>query len=158
MLLGVNYALLNWGIQFISSGLTAVLQAMTPVFGFVFAHLLLGDEKMTARKGRRSALGVAGVATIFWDQFDTGTSRAVQGSVAVVASAACVAISYVVMRRPRRGPRSRRHHGRADVAALGPLAGLRGGRRRQSARGPWSTTAIFSGLYLAVVGSVAAPG
>ena len=51
ILLGVNYALLNWGIQYISSGLTAVLQAMTPVFGFVFAHLLLDDERMTAGKG-----------------------------------------------------------------------------------------------------------
>src|SRR5688500_12040234 len=44
LLLGVNYGLLNWGIQFVPSGLTAVLQAMTPVFGFVFAHLLLHDE------------------------------------------------------------------------------------------------------------------
>src|SRR5687768_17960944 len=47
VLLGVNYALLNWGIQFISSGLTAVLQALTPAFGFVFAHALLHDERMT---------------------------------------------------------------------------------------------------------------
>ena len=54
LLLGVNYALLNWGIQFISSGLAAVLQAMTPVFGFVFAHLLLRDEPMT-RLARRGA-------------------------------------------------------------------------------------------------------
>ena len=30
ILLGLNYALLNWGLQYVSSGLTAVLQAMTP--------------------------------------------------------------------------------------------------------------------------------
>ena len=30
ILLGLNYGLLNWGLQHISSGLTAVLQAMTP--------------------------------------------------------------------------------------------------------------------------------
>src|SRR5687768_18228982 len=47
VLLGVNYALLNWGIQFISSGLAAVLQALTPAFRFVFAHALLHDERMT---------------------------------------------------------------------------------------------------------------
>ena len=32
LLLGVNYALLNWGIQYVSSGFSAVLQAMTPAF------------------------------------------------------------------------------------------------------------------------------
>ena len=53
----VNYALLNWGIQYISSGLTAVLQAMTPVFGFVFAHVLLHDERMSAWKGLARRLG-----------------------------------------------------------------------------------------------------
>src|SRR3982750_2308273 len=44
LLLGVNYALLFWGAQFIPSGLTAVLQAITPAFGLVFGHFLLNDE------------------------------------------------------------------------------------------------------------------
>ena len=80
VLLGVNYALLNWGIQFISSGLTAVLQATTPVFGFVFAHLLLRDEKMTAWKGLALAVGVAGVGIIFRDQL--GRRRAARSPAA----------------------------------------------------------------------------
>jgi drug/metabolite transporter (DMT)-like permease len=99
VLLGVNYALLNWGIQFISSGLTAVLQATTPVFGFVFAHVLLRDEKMTAWKGLALAMGVAGVGIIFRDQLDAPQRRALSGSIAVTAGAACVAIAYVVMKR-----------------------------------------------------------
>src|SRR4051812_18550590 len=36
LLLGVNYALLFWGAQFIPSGLTAVLSAVTPAFALVF--------------------------------------------------------------------------------------------------------------------------
>ena len=68
VLLGINYALLNWGIQFVSSGLTAVLQAMTPAFGMVFAHFMLRDERMTGVKAAALLLGVAGVAIIFSDQ------------------------------------------------------------------------------------------
>src|SRR6187549_3529794 len=97
VLLGVNYALLNWGIQFISSGLTAVLQATTPVF--VFAHLLLRDERMTVWKGLALAVGVVGVGIIFRDQLGAPQSRALAGSIAVTAGAACVAIAYVVMKR-----------------------------------------------------------
>src|SRR5215212_11838638 len=50
ILLGFNYALLNWGTQFISSGLSAVLQSITPAFALLFAHFLLPDERVTTRK------------------------------------------------------------------------------------------------------------
>lgn len=36
LLLGLNYGLVFWGAQYISSGLTAVLQAATPAFGLIF--------------------------------------------------------------------------------------------------------------------------
>ena len=68
LLLGVNYALLYWGMQFVSSGLAAVLQALTPVFAMVFAHLLLTHERITAMKVAALALGIAGVTVIFADQ------------------------------------------------------------------------------------------
>jgi drug/metabolite transporter (DMT)-like permease len=155
LLLGVNYALLNWGVQFISSGLTAVLQAMTPVFGFVFAHLLLDDEKMTAGKGIALGVGVAGVAAIFWDQFDTGTNRALGGSVAVVASAACVAISYVVMRRRVHTLHPSVITAGQMLAALGPLTVYAFAVEGNPLSRTWSSTAIASGLYLALAGSVA---
>ena len=155
ILLGVNYALLNWGIQYISSGLTAVLQAMTPVFGFVFAHLLLDDEKMTAGKGAALGVGVLGVAVIFWDQFDTGTSRALTGSIAVIGSAVCVAISYVVMRRRGQSLDPALITAGQMTAALGPLLlyalTVEGDPRTVR----WSTTAVLSGVYLALAGSVA---
>ena len=155
LLLGVNYALLNWGVQFISSGLTAVLQAMTPVFGFVFAHLLLDDEKMTAGKGIALGVGVAGVAAIFWDQFDTGTGRALSGSVAVVASAACVAISYVVMRRRVHTLHPSVITAGQMLTALGPLMVYAFVVEGNPLSRAWSTTAIASGVYLALAGSVA---
>jgi drug/metabolite transporter (DMT)-like permease len=154
ILLGVNYALLNWGIQFISSGLTAVLQAMTPVFGFVLAHALLHDERMSRWKGLALVLGVGGVGIIFWDQMAAG-GRPILGSVAVTASAACVAVAYVVMKR--RGASldpSVILTGQLLAGAV-PLAVYSRIVEGNPFDLPWTRTALLSGLYLALLGSVA---
>ena len=155
VLLGVNYALLNWGIQFISSGLAAVLQAMTPVFGFVFAHLLLRDEPMAPWRGAALALGVAGVGIIFWDQMGAGGGRPVQGSVAVIASAACVAVAYVVMKQRGAGLDPAVITAGQLVAGALPLAAYSAIVEGNPAGFRWTRTALVSGLYLALLGSVA---
>jgi drug/metabolite transporter (DMT)-like permease len=155
VLLGVNYALLNWGIQYIPSGLTAVLQAMTPVFGFVFAHALLHDERMSAWKGLALALGVGGVGIIFWDQMAAGGGRPVFGSVAVTASAACVAVAYVVMKRRGAGLDPSVILAGQLLAGAVPLAIYSRIVEGDPFRLPWSRTALLSGLYLALLGSLA---
>jgi drug/metabolite transporter (DMT)-like permease len=155
ILLGVNYALLNWGIQYISSGLTAVLQAMTPVFGFVFAHALLHDERMSASKGLALVLGVGGVGIIFWDQIAAGGGRPILGSIAVTAGAACVAVAYVVMKR--RGASldpSVILTGQLLAGAV-PLAIYSRIVEGDPSGFQWSRTALLSGLYLALLGSLA---
>lgn len=155
VLLGVNYGLLNWGIQYVSSGLTAVLQALTPAFGFVFAHALLHDEKMTPIKGLALLLGIIGVAVIFSHQLETAGPRALWGSIAVVGGSACVAISYVVMRR---------HGGHLHpsvvtagqmLAAIGPLAAYAVLVEGNPLRVAWTRTSVLALLYLAFLGSIA---
>ena len=155
ILLGVNYALLNWGIQYISSGLTAVLQAMTPVFGFVCAHFLLHDEKMTPLKGVALALGVAGVGIIFRDQMGAGEGRALPGAVAVVGGAACVAIAYVVMKGRGGGLHPSVITAGQLCSAVVPLAIYSAIVEGPPLSLPWTRTALLSGLYLALLGSVA---
>lgn len=155
VLLGVNYALLNWGIQYISSGLTAVLQAMTPVFGFVFAHLLLHDERMSGWKGLALALGVAGVGTIFWDQMAAGGDRSVLGSIAVTGSAACVAAAYVAMKRRGAGLDPSVILAGQLLAGAVPLALYSRIVEGDPSVFQWSRTALLSGAYLALLGSVA---
>src|SRR6267143_4221900 len=46
----LNYGLVFWGEQYISSGLAAVLQSTFPAFGLVFAHLYLPYERLTTVK------------------------------------------------------------------------------------------------------------
>lgn len=155
VLLGINYALLNWGIQFISSGLAAVLQALTPAFGFVFADALLGDEKMTPVKGAALAAGIAGVALVFWHQLDVAGAQALWGSVALVASAACVAIGYVVMKRYGGHLEPSVITAGQMAAAIGPLTIYAMLVEGNPLRAGWTQASVLAVVYLAVVGSVA---
>jgi drug/metabolite transporter (DMT)-like permease len=155
ILLGVNYALLNWGIQYIPSGLTAVLQAMTPVFGFVFAHLLLRDEPLSVWKGLALVLGVAGVGIIFWDQMAAGGSRPISGSIAVTASSACVAVAYVMMKRRGASLDPSVILAGQLLAGAVPLALYSRIVEGDPSGFQWSRTALLSGLYLALLGSLA---
>ncbi len=41
LMFAINYSLLFWGEQYVSSGLAAILQATIPTFGLVFAHFYL---------------------------------------------------------------------------------------------------------------------
>jgi drug/metabolite transporter (DMT)-like permease len=155
VLLGVNYALLNWGIQFISSGLTAVLQALTPAFGFVFAHALLHDEKMTRVKGAALLVGIAGVVAIFSHQLEIAGSSALYGGIAVVAGSACVAIAYVVMRRHGSHLHPSVVTSGQMMAAIGPLGVYAVLVEGNPLRVQWTAAAAFSLLYLALLGSIA---
>jgi drug/metabolite transporter (DMT)-like permease len=156
ILLGFNYALLNWGLQFISSGLTAVLQSMTPVFALIFAHYLLPDEKITVRKIVGLALGVFGTAVIFRDQFQLGGRAAFAGSITVTLGAVCVAFAYVLVRR------SGRHLAPGVIttgqmlAAFVPLLIYGGAVEGNPFEIRWTSTALLSVAYLALAGSVLA--
>src|SRR4051812_23231752 len=42
----INYALLFWAELYVSSGLSAVLQATIPIFGMAFAHYIIPSEPL----------------------------------------------------------------------------------------------------------------
>jgi O-acetylserine/cysteine efflux transporter len=156
ILLGLNYALLNWGLQYVSSGLTAVLQSMTPAFALVFSHYLLPDEKMTLRKVAGLTLGSLGIGVIFWDQLTFGDDRAFAGALSVTLGAVCVAFAYVLVRR----------HGRhlppgilttgQMAAAFVPLFVYAWLVEGNPLAIDWTWRALRSAIYLALAGSVLA--
>jgi drug/metabolite transporter (DMT)-like permease len=157
LLLGVNYALLFWGAQFIPSGLTAVLQAVTPAFALVFGHFLLDDEPFTFKALGAIAIGIAGVAMISWDQLHLSGRQALLGCAAVTAGAACVGFAYVFVKAQGRGRL------RPEVltcgqmlCAVGPMLVFAGAREGNPLDLHWTPAAIGCLLYLALAGSVAA--
>src|SRR5262245_30659654 len=121
LLLGVNYALLFWGAQFIPSGLTAVLQAITPAFALVFGHFLLANEPFTWRALGAIAIGVAGVALISRDQLHLAGRQALLGCAAVTAGSAFVAFAYVFVKRHRRTLKPEVLSAGQMLCAVGPM-------------------------------------
>src|SRR5215204_6229449 len=83
----LNYGLVFWGEQYISSGLAALLQSTLPLFGLVIAHFYLPRERMTVLKVAGALLGVLGVGVIFSNQLQVSGMQALWGSAALVASA-----------------------------------------------------------------------
>jgi drug/metabolite transporter (DMT)-like permease len=152
----LNYGLLFWGEQHISSGLAALLQATIPAFGMLIAHAYLPGERLDARKMAGVLLGVAGVGVIFSNQLGSEGARAMAGSAAVVFGAACVAWANVLVKA--RGAKLD-----PAVLALGqmtcgfvPLAFYALAFEGDPTKMRWTTLALVCLLYLTLVGSVAA--
>src|SRR6266511_1432826 len=94
----LNYGLVFWGEQYISSGLAALLQSMLPAFGLIIAHYYLPRERMTLPRMLGVLLGVLGVAVIFSNQLQVSRPRALWGSAALVVSAFCAAYANVLVK------------------------------------------------------------
>jgi drug/metabolite transporter (DMT)-like permease len=152
----LNYGLVFWGEQYISSGLAALLQATMPAFGLVLAHIYLPNERITWVKIAGVILGVFGVGVVFSNQLAISGRQALAGCVALVLSALFAAYSNVLVKKygNKLNP--------AVIAAVQMLFGLIpllvvGLALEGNPLGfRWSAIALISLFYLAIVGSVIA--
>src|SRR5437588_5408681 len=154
----LNYGLVFWGEQYISSGLAAVLQSTFPVFGLVIAHFYLPHERITFPKVFGVLLGVLGVAVIFSDQLAIAGKLALLGSVALVMSAFFGSYSNVIVKAygthidPRMLAAGQMIFGFVPLLAIGIFT------EGNPLRIYWTARAIVCLLYLVIVGSVIAFG
>ena len=155
---GLNYGLVFWGEQYISSGLAAVLQSSFPAFGLVIAHFYLPYERITTKKVAGVLLGVLGVAVIFSDQLAIAGKLALLGSIALVLSALFGSYSNVLVKAygthidPRMLAAGQMIFGFVPLLAIGIFT------EGNPLSFHWTTLAIICLLYLVVVGSVIAFG
>ena len=97
----VPFSLIVWGQTQIASGLASILNAMTPIFTVVVAHLLTQDEKLTPAKLAGVGLGFAGVAVMIgWDAL-SGLGTAILAQFAVLGATLSYAFAGVFGRRFR---------------------------------------------------------
>ncbi len=153
---GLNYGLVFWGEQYISSGLAAVLQSTLPAFGLVFAHIHLPGERLSWPRILGVILGVCGVGVVFSNQLAASGRQALAGCVALILSAMFAAYANVLVKA--RGTKlnpvilagGQMFFGLLLLFAVGiPMEGNPFHLR-------WSSMAVLSLIYLAVVGSVVA--
>jgi drug/metabolite transporter (DMT)-like permease len=152
----LNYGLVFWGEQYISSGLAAVLQSTLPAFGLVIAHLHLPGERMTWVKSVGVVLGIVGVAVVFSNQLAIAGGKALAGCIALVLSAFFAAYSNVLVKaygknlEPAILAAGQMFFGLIPLMLVGLL--LEGNPLAFR----WTPMALVSMFYLAVVGSVIA--
>jgi drug/metabolite transporter (DMT)-like permease len=152
----LNYGLVFWGEQYISSGLAALLQSMLPLFGLIIAHFYLPGERMTLPRIGGVVLGVCGVAVIFSNQLQVSGPRALWGSAALVLSAFCAAYANVLVKtyglnlQPSVLAAGQMVFGLVPLLLIGiPLEG-------NPLNYHWTPIAVVSLFYLAIVGTVIA--
>jgi drug/metabolite transporter (DMT)-like permease len=152
----LNYGLVFWGEQYISSGLAALLQSTLPAFGLIIAHHYLPGEPMTLPRILGVVMGVIGVGVIFSNQLRVSGPKALLGSAALVLSAFCAANANVLVKKyfkhidPVVLAAAQMIFGLVPLLLIGlPLEG-------NPLKFHWTPMAVISLLYLAIVGTVVA--
>ncbi len=108
----IPFSLIFWGQTRIDSGLAAILNAMTPIFTVILAHLL-GDERLSLRRFAGVLLGFAGVAVLIGPGALSRLDPTDLAELAVLLAAFCYALAGLWGRQFRGLP--------VEVAAAGML-------------------------------------
>jgi len=157
--MSLPFGLIFWGEQYISSGLASVLFATNPFFVVIFAHFIVGNERMTPLKTVGVIMSFLGLLAIFWLDLVGPNNLTIQtslvGGVALVASAACSGLSTVVVKRY-----AREIHPATNVFVQAMVATVILSSFSLSVEASlpkiFTLTAIESILYLGICGSAAA--
>jgi drug/metabolite transporter (DMT)-like permease len=95
----VPFSLIAWGQGHIASGLAAILNATTPLFGVVVAHFMTHDEKMTPARVGGLVIGFCGVVVMIGPDALGGASAGLLAEFALLAASVFYAFSGVYGRR-----------------------------------------------------------
>ena len=152
----LNYGLVFWGEQYISSGLAALLQSTLPAFGLIIAHFYLPGERVTLPKIAGVLLGVIGVGVVLSNQLQVSGPKALWGSAALVLSAFCTAYANVLVKAYGLNLQPSVLAAGQMIFGLIPLLLVGVSTEGNPLNLHWTPRAILAMGYLAVVGSVIA--
>ncbi len=97
------FSLIVWGQEQIASGIASILNATTPLFAVVVAHIFTTDEKITPARLMGVLSGLCGVIIMMgeasWSAFEKSDLYA---QVAILGGAFCYALAGVYGRRFKR--------------------------------------------------------
>lgn len=100
----IPFAVMLLGQTYISSSLTSVLNATTPLWTALIAHAFTQDDRLRANKVIGVLIGVAGVAILMGPELLRGSTANVFGMSCVLLSAVFYGISALWSRRLRGNP------------------------------------------------------
>src|SRR6202163_798586 len=104
LLMGGNLTL-SYAELSVSSGLAALIIAITPLWFLVLDSLLLGDHHISGRGKAGLALGIVGLFILVWPQLQSGTMghRELWASVSLIAGSFSWALGSVLSKRWQSG-------------------------------------------------------
>ena len=101
----ISFSLTAYGIRYIPSGMASILNASTPIFTVLAAHLFTRDDRLTPQRAVGVAAGFAGVAVLMGPSaFENGGGKVLIGQACSVIGAALAALAAVYGRRFRDTP------------------------------------------------------
>ncbi len=95
----IPFTLIVWGQTHIASGVASILNATTPLFTVVIAHLFTDEEKLTGGRLIGIVLGLSGVAAMVGAATIQSLGVQVGAQLAVLAAACSYALAGVFGRR-----------------------------------------------------------
>lgn len=95
----IPFSLIVAGQQSVASGVASILNAATPLFGVIFAHLLTQDEKLTPLKLAGVIVGFLGVAVMIGPDAISGLGWNLAAQMMILAGAASYAFAGIFGRR-----------------------------------------------------------
>lgn len=98
----VPFCLIVWGQTHIASGLAAILNATTPLFTVVVAHMLTSDERMTGNRLAGVLVGLGGVSVMIGAGAFAEAGSNLPAQLAVLGAALSYALAGIFGRRFRR--------------------------------------------------------
>ena len=114
----VPFSLIFWGQTQIASGLASILNATTPLFTVLVAHVATADEKLTAPRLLGVLTGVAGVAVMIGPGAFGGGGGDTLAKVAVLGAALSYALAAIWGRRFRGLPPTITAAGQLTASAI----------------------------------------
>lgn len=95
----VPFSLIVWGQTQIASGLASILNATTPLFTVLLAHVLTCDEKLSGGRSAGVVIGFSGVAVMIGPEAFDDLSNSVLAQLAIVGAALSYGFAAVFGRR-----------------------------------------------------------
>ena len=97
----IPYAMVYWGEQYISSGLSAVLFSSQSLFVVIFAHFISKTEKARVNKFLGLFIGLLGLFILYKSQITWDEIQGPKGVIALLFAAASAALGLVVLSKQK---------------------------------------------------------
>jgi drug/metabolite transporter (DMT)-like permease len=122
----IPFSLIFWGQTRLGAGIASILNATTPLFTVLVAHVATADERLTPARLAGVLAGLAGVATMLAPALEGGFAGPALADLACAAAAFSYALAGVYGRRFRDLPALVPATGQlaASAVLLAPAAGI----------------------------------